>query len=374
MRLQLWTPAVVGVIAFAGTYLVLGQPPAEPSVDQAVAQVSHFVESQRGLTFTSPPKVTFLSDAQFSRRLTAIQLAANSPDQVAAQGDVMESVGLIPAGTNLATLVTTLGSGEGVGSYDLRTGDVLIRGETVTPYRRQVLAHELTHALDDQQFHLGRHPTASADGSGWAFTNLVEGDARTVENDYYDSMSAAEQRSADAERAAVARATNYRAIPESVLTMTGAPYLSGPVLIKAILDHGGNAALNRAFASPPTTAQQAMYPDLYLNGSDPVAVAAPPSPRPPLSTGVFGAFFLHQILSADADAAYWAARNWAGDRFATWRATDGYCTSIALITRNPTDIGRLAVILGEWAAHRPHGTVGHGLDSVTVTSCSEGSH
>jgi len=68
-----------------------------------------------------------------------------------------------------------------VGFYDPETKQLVVRGTDTTPFTRRVLAHELTHALDDQHFDLNRQQLDKADDeTGFGFSALVEGNARRV--------------------------------------------------------------------------------------------------------------------------------------------------------------------------------------------------
>lgn len=368
--LRTWRlPALIGALAATAIYLVAVRSPREPSQEEAVAEIIQFVEEERGLTFSRRPPVRFVDDATFVLRLT--EANADVSKRGARMGELMQAVGLLDPGTDVVKLIAGLGASEAVGSYDIRTGDLLVRGAKMTPYRRMVLAHELTHALDDQRFELHRPRLIGAfDGSAWAFMTLFEGNARRIELAYRAAMSPAERRAADAERAKLAAATDYSALPRAVVAMTGSPYLRGPKLVQAILDDGGQAALDRAFVSPPATVQQALHPDLYLSGAAPMSVSAPPSPRPPLVRDVFGALFLELILAADPKTSVWAARAWGGDRVVTWASGPGFCAAIAFAVREHGDVSRFEAVLRHWAHDRPHGTVQSRASTVTVTSCS----
>src|SRR5207244_328374 len=63
-----------------------------------------------------------------------------------------------------------------------------------TPLVRRTLAHELTHALQDQHFSIYRPELDKRDDeSPVAFSALLEGDARRVEQAYENTLSAADR-------------------------------------------------------------------------------------------------------------------------------------------------------------------------------------
>src|SRR5207247_4525894 len=91
------------------------------------------------------------------------------------------TMGVIPVGTNLRKAVQDFNSSQVIGFYDDTARRlVTIGGASLNPYERFALAHELTHALQDQNFNLGRLDQLDKtcqDERVEAFLSLSEGDA-----------------------------------------------------------------------------------------------------------------------------------------------------------------------------------------------------
>lgn len=68
----------------------------------------------------------------------------------------------------------------------------MAKGERPTPFVRQILDHELTHALQDQHFNLDRELNDLYE-SYLAFEALIEGDASRIENLYLESLAPGER-------------------------------------------------------------------------------------------------------------------------------------------------------------------------------------
>ena len=94
---------------------------------------------------------------------------------------------------DLATSENNLAQSDVVGLYVDDKKTVFVRGTAMTPYVRVTLAHELTHALQDQYFDLQKLDANVKDGDGDALTALVEGDAVRDQNLYEQSLSPADQ-------------------------------------------------------------------------------------------------------------------------------------------------------------------------------------
>src|SRR5207302_7880735 len=121
-------------------------------------------------------------------------------DAQKAEGELY-ALGLLDHPVDLAKAGQAL-VGEGVvGFYDPQKKDLVVRGTAITPYVRKTLAHELTHALDDQRFGLDRAGLEKANAeSADGFRALSEGDAVHVEQAYANAMSPADRASTDAEQ------------------------------------------------------------------------------------------------------------------------------------------------------------------------------
>jgi len=136
------------------------------------------------------------------------------------------------------------------------------------------LAHELTHALQDQHFNLSRYDARTRDQVNGQ-NGLIEGDAHLIEGRYR-------------ERCDAGGAWNGTCLVPSasfggggggggslanigVYIMKYQPYSDGPAFVTALYRRGGWAAVDAAYANPPDSAEQVMDPQRYP-GDQPVNV------------------------------------------------------------------------------------------------------
>ncbi|MEY2459455.1 MAG: hypothetical protein QOG30_1285, partial [Acidimicrobiaceae bacterium] len=230
-----------------------------------------------------------------------------------------------------------------------------------TPFVREILAHELTHALDDQWFDLNRPQLDTADDeSAFGLSALAEGNARRIEDAYLASLPANEQAEAfQAQAALVLQHPEILDLPPILLTLEQAPYELGPPFIDALLASGGQATLDSAFGSPPLTSEQILDPERYLSSEGPVAVPAPTPDGASANLGVLGALLLRETLfeSLPSDAQVQRAiRGWGGDSYVTW--TDGAgksCLRDTFVGDTPGDTVELVQAITEWG--RDHDAV-----------------
>jgi len=366
-----WGFRSLGVALVAAALLATGCAPdvAPPTAQQQVDQLIAFVESVRGHSFVTKPVVEFVPDATFQQHVLASIDGAGPAlevDEVA-----FKALGWMDPADDLFEKYKIAFSGTVVGFYDPATKVLEVRGSELTPYRREVVAHELTHALDDQLFDLN---VSKGDGvlseQQLAFLVGVEGDAVRTQQAYVATMSVVEQLQDLAEQLSFQIDPSILSVPLALLSISQTPYLQGPQFVGGL---GGTAGIDAMFSRYPDTAEQAWSPTKYLADEGAVPVPAPPAGGTVVNSGSWGQFFMTLLLGEgiNLDAALNPATNgWAGDAYVTW--TSGSESCITIDTRSDTaaqsDVLRGA--LTTWAGS--HGAQVSALDTTTarVTSCN----
>jgi hypothetical protein len=344
---------------------------ADATMTEVIAELRRFVESARGLPFRGPVNVSVLADADFRRTFLAGE-PAEEPDLQVQEG-VLRAFGLLDADDDLAR-ASSVDPGTVAGFYDSETKELVVRGTRATPFVRQVLVHELTHALDDQHFGLDRFIVDAE--AALAYEALVEGSAVAVENRYLESLPAAERRDADAEAEGTfgGMGADSRPIPGVLLELADFPYRDGAALVAALLKAGGQARLDDAYRSPPLTSADVLHPGRFLAGSRrPVAVSVAPGGRV-VDGGSLGELVLRFLLSASMPAreAASAAEGWAGDQYVAWRSGRETCVRARVVMESAAEASELLAGLRRWAAGHPGATVtpAAGSSGVSLLRCA----
>jgi hypothetical protein len=236
------------------------EAPATPeakALEAALPELEAFVEQSRGLRFTSRPKVELLDDDEFEALLLETDEEAEAEAEVDEKAIVglLRALGLIQGDIDLDE-VGEQQVADVVGFYDDHTKRLYARGVGPTPYVKQVLVHELTHALEDQRFGLRRDELD--DEASAAFTALVEGSATLVERRWFESRPAEEQEAIEAEEEAGGFGGGD--VPAVFVRLMSFPYAVGPDFVDAVLAAGGQPRLDAAFAAPPSAAGRALAP------------------------------------------------------------------------------------------------------------------
>ena len=323
--------------------------PPELTIQQFVPIAERFVEEHRGHAFKTQVPVTLLDDAAFRKRLLGhtgdTGTIATSSKELKALHRIDQTVDLSQSAADL------LGAGVS-GFYDPKSKSLVVRGVSATPYVRQVLVHELTHALQDQYFGIDRPALDKADDEqAGAFQAVVEGDAVRIENEYHAEMTPAEQDQADREEQSQAGGIPAN-IPRVLLALVTFPYIAGPPFVTALLQEGGTPAVDDAFVHPPVSTEQLLNVNAYLAGRAPKTVPVPHADGTAFDHGVngeFGLILLFEQAGASTQQARGVADLWGGDEYVAWNHGAGACVRMAVLADSPDDQGTLDAALSAYA-------------------------
>jgi hypothetical protein len=378
-RTAITVVVAVGLLGAAvGFYLQRRPGSVYPSQwDARVADIVPFVEQQRGLKFLHPVPVDFLPDDQFQAKVGGAPLptAKQQIDLGHLVGE-LRAVGLIRGDADLAALTKQLRQQSVIGLYVPRDKRIYVRGTALTPDVRVTLAHELTHALQDQHIDLSRllrlpHVDSTA------VLALVEGDAVRVQNAYVAAMSADDRATYQKTGAAQVKGADLKGIPQILIDGASFPYIFGPVFVDALVASGGTAAIDHALANPPTVDAQVVDPNRYLIQTDVAAVAAPAleagdtklSPAQP-----FGQVSMLQVVAATVgyQAAWSALQSWRGDQVVDYLHGGQACLAIASAFDAPEHATAFEALAQRWAAGRSGATVSVTGKTVVLRACDPG--
>jgi hypothetical protein len=349
-----------------------GPPASEAEVRSAVDEISAVVESERGLAFTEQVDVELAGEGDFQRRL--LDDFDEDVDDVRKMEVLLKAFGLVEADVDLVEAVRTLLGAGVVGFYDPETDELVVRGTALTPYVRTTIAHELTHALDDQHFDLHRPEYADADDEiDFGFTSLVEGDARRIEDAYLGGLSHQEQLDAGAEELSLGGGLDLGDVPLVLVELISAPYRLGQDFVDELVDDGGQEALDAAFGAPPRTSEQVIDPDAYEAGEGGVEVPAPAVDGRVVDEGAAGQFLIQLVLDdgLDAGRAREAADGWGGDAVVAWRDGGRPCATLAAVGDDAGETAELRAAFEDWADEHGAPADGTGL-AVRIAPAGDG--
>lgn len=353
--------------AVAGETTTTGTPSSD--LDRAIADIEAFVAKARGLPFKQRVKVTLLDDAAFRARLQEDDDEVDR-EELEKTTKVLRALDLLEEDVDLEEATKSLLGDAVLGFYDYEKDEMVIRGAELTPGVRRTLAHELTHALQDQHFELDRPDLEDRDDEAeTGFTALVEGDARRIEAQYANTMSKSDRERSERQTSS---ADIDPDVPRVLLQSLSFPYVVGPPFAARVVQEGGQERLDEAFRTPPTTSEQVMHPDRFLKGERPKAVPEPAAEGEVFDRGVVGEFGLVLIMEEDIAQRdlLRAAAGWGGDRYVAWEKDGRVCVRAAIAMDTDKDTDELRKALVKWAGEHDGASVtGPAEGPITLTSC-----
>ncbi len=376
--------SIVAVVALAAAAFVVLDPLGDDVTwDPEIERLAEFVERERGLDFDHPVEVEFVDADAYTR---SFRQQAELDDQALADlADffaAMRAMGLVSSEFDAKEVVQEYGGEGTVGFYDYEAERLVVKGVGLSPYVRGTVVHELTHALDDQHFDLGRafEENDLTDGEVFALRSVSEGDAVTTEQAYVESLPAAQQDRYAEEESGEIEGADLAAVPEAVLLGESAPYTFGPPLVWVAEERWGDAGRNRLFEAPPRSEEQVIDPTAFLGGDTPADVATPAldAAAEEVGSGDFGMLTLAIMLGERIEPRRTvdAALGWNGDSYVIFREDDRICLQGTFVGDGEANTTEIADALADWAAAMPSGAASTERtgDAVSVRSCDPGAN
>jgi hypothetical protein len=354
--------------------------------DPRIQPIADKVVELRGLPFVHPVNTVFLDDAAFEQQITTDQALTKQEKQELAQDQVVfRALGLVAPTVNLRDEVESLNASGASAYYDPRTKKITVRGTNLDdPATRATVAHELTHALQDQHYDLQKlDDTARTTHGSRALHMLAEGDAERTKAAFVETMSEDEQQAYRATSAELGRKSlaeiAAKGIPQSLQFEFQAPYALGPSALDALVVQEQAAAVDGLYANPPIADALFVTPPALLEHRTFQTVEPPVLAKGEKRSGApnaFGALALFQTLASrrDNSTGLSAADAWDGDAMVTFTRKGTSCVRATFAGRAPDGTAVIANALNQWAALAPPGsaTVTGTSDRVTLTACDAG--
>jgi hypothetical protein len=258
---------------------------------EAVAEILKFASQDTGLPIKHAVKAKLKSREDVVSYLAKSMREDKGAQRVYRSELVLKKFGLLPRDYHLETSVVGMLREQIAGFYDPKKKTMNLLDWVPAEQQRAVLAHELTHALQDQSIGLekwmGKGDIDLDKKKELTFTDIendeqddsreavVEGQAETVMMDYMlSSTGRTVLNSPDAIAALDADMLNggadsaeYKNAPIFLKESLTFPYRYGLKFVVALLQHGGKPeAFSGPFRKVPRVTREIMEPATYLSG------------------------------------------------------------------------------------------------------------
>jgi hypothetical protein len=280
----------------------------------------------RELPILHPVKSGAQSRADIEQMILHNMDGQTTPAEMHATELSLKKLGLVPADFQYRTFLIKLLTEQVAGYYDPKAQEFFLADWIDLEGQKPVMAHELTHGLQDQHFDLRRFehwPKGDSDADLAAHA-LIEGDATLAMTIYmakYPLVALAFIRSLSDTNSSDQQ---FKQAPRVLRESLVFPYQQGSEWATAIYKNGGWSMISHAFTELPQSSEQILHPEKYLAQEAPVKVNLADV------RGLLGAkwkrldydvngewgyyLILDQYLNAPGDSRR-AAAGWGGDRY-----------------------------------------------------------
>lgn len=238
----------------------------ESERDAVVSRAMARVEAVRDLEFERQVPVEIVSRSEYQNSSFAASGDASGAFQ-RFDNAKFEAMFLVGEDQNSLAVQNTNRGASVLGFYSPVNGSIVIVSGSDPPDLpgEQTLAHELTHALQDQHFNLSsyRAPTRMAHNGQ---NGLIEGEANVVQSDYEQRCGQNWQCLAAPSEGGGGGSGEFHV---GIYVLEFFPYSDGPGFVKHYRKQGGWERVNELYADAPASDEQIIYPEKYQ--SDPPA-------------------------------------------------------------------------------------------------------
>ena len=326
-------------------------PIQKPATAPLLAQADEVLQEMSkltGLPIKEPVNKKVASRAEIRKLLLHNLHTDYNPQEIHVQEATLQAFGLVSKDFDLQKFLISFYTEQAAGFYDPRTKTMYIADWIPPDMQRMVLAHELTHALQDQNFGLEHYMKAVKDDSDAeaARQAVVEGYATAS---MFQSVLGGTPLSSLPNfstvlgpliRQQMTEFPVYSKAPFFFKLEALFPYIQGAGFIEKGLRQGAWKSLNELFTSPPSSTKAIYQPEVYFDHTPLPAIELPrttPLNSVPglklLDENVMGQLgfneLLGQFLSEDKAADACAA--WMGDRYIVYE--DSANQRYALVAR-----------------------------------------
>jgi len=250
-----------------------------------VDKVEQGIQEIRQLNFVKPVPVVVKSRDEAEHQMEADLMRDYTDAQLHADGVAGTLVGLYPPGMDLKTASLKLLRNQVAGFYDLHSREmVLVSGGTdlgffmnATEFVAQrdvggemVLAHEFTHALQDQHFDLDKKldEVKNSDDRAIALKCVAEGDATLAGYAYVAGrmdQSVASALLSHLSDIASSFTSQAPGTPEGLSEPLIFQYSDGVRFVAEAYKRGGWSGVDKLYATPPLSSHQIIHPADYFD-------------------------------------------------------------------------------------------------------------
>jgi len=283
----------------------------------------------RELSILKAVKSGAQSRADIERMIIRNLDSDTTPAEMHAAEVLLRAFGLAPKDFAYRTFLVKLLTEQVAGYYDPKAQQFYLADWIELDGQKPVMAHELTHALQDQHFNLKRFekwPQGDSDAELAAHA-LIEGDATLAMTIYMSKnplVALAFLKSLGGQEVA---SEQFRRAPRALRESLLFPYEEGSAWATQLYKRGGWEMVSQAFMKLPQSSEQILHADKYFAAESPQKLALPELRTMLGATwkridydinGEWGYYLILDEFLNNQPESKQASAGWGGDRFALY--------------------------------------------------------
>jgi hypothetical protein len=244
-----------------------------------------------GMSLRHPVPCDYITKEKINAFLKERMKDATRPEEVRAEELTLKKFGFVPGDFDLAQNTVDLLTEQAAAFYDYNKKKLFITETTPSDTQEPVLAHELSHALADQNFNLARfiRQGRKSDDGSTARLAVMEGQATWLMSEYLaskngrslkDSPALAETMSRLGEGATGGEFPVYDNAPLYMRLTLVFPYARGMLFQNAVCERDGKEGFGEVFRRAPVSTQQIIHPEDYFSNVKPTQPELPDAHLP----------------------------------------------------------------------------------------------
>jgi hypothetical protein len=253
-----------------------------------------------GMRLRHPVPCAIITKADVNKFLKDRMKDVASPEDLRAEELTLKKFGFVPADFDLAKNTVDLLTEQAAAFYDFNKKKLFITDSTATAgdSPEPVLAHELAHALADQNYNLARYTKQGrkSDDGSTARLAVMEGQATWLMSEFLAEKNGRSLKKSPELAAAMSKLSDsgggqYPVFENEPLylreTLTF-PYTAGMMFQEAVFERDGDSGFGEVFLHPPLSTQQVVHPEKYFANEKPSDPAVPDPKLPKGYKGLIG--------------------------------------------------------------------------------------
>jgi hypothetical protein len=243
-----------------------------------------------GMKLHHPVPCDYITKEKINAFLKERMKDAASPEEIRAEELTLKKFGFVPQDFDLAQSTVDLLTEQAAAFYDYNKKKLFITETTPSDTQEPVLAHELSHALADQNFNLARfiRQGRKSDDGSTARLAVMEGQATWLMSEYLARKSGQSLKDSPALADTMSRLGEgasgefpvYDNAPLYMRLTLVFPYTRGMLFQNAVCQRDGQAGFAEVFRRAPVSTQQIIHPEDYFSNLKPTQPDLPDAHLP----------------------------------------------------------------------------------------------